>query len=645
MQAKRFAARIGLIAGAAAVASVAVPGAAAPASAACTPKNAISGSNYHVRICGLPDYDQRRMAVNDLGAAKYDFTGLGAKNGSCHCVPTSFMNVLGFYASKGISVQPKPFAWDARSFVLQDEPGVNGVTASSYNTSNYSAAEASAYEEATKVDAILGTSVKTTGGKCGTGFSSVVSSAGTLLIPALFTQGATFSFTYYGTNENTGKEMATAMSLGATVLIAYGRYPTANGVPLLGQRNGGHVMTLRGIKGGPDTAVVSLRDPANDEKSQSGKQDRVRQSPFLTTFGDLKETAGFFGGTVWQLDQLKADGTGRFVDGWMAIWPQLYLFVDNAGFSLTGQLFNFGGASSAQANAAALSPRRKRFNVGALADATFVPRTGEVVFVRKGSKNVEAINLATSARRTVGRGPSGIVDLETDARRGDVFVLGSKTLVRLGIYGKSRVEKSLPSGFDAIAYDALNDRVATVSSKGLSLRVFAGAGLGNRRIRSLPASLVSGSGRLNLAFNGIGQLLLRREGAVTVRRAGIGGSRVKARGPATSSKLKGASGFTATDRGTLGTTLSLVRGRLIELSSNGTVVPRSPFAAITGSGRLVSIIRQAADLSSTLAPLTVDQRVDANPDYPELATDAPPAGAGGLRVFSDDAADAQMDAS
>ena len=86
MQAKRFAARIGLIAAAAAVASVAVPGAVAPASAACSPKNAISGSNYHVRICGLPDYDQRRMAVNDLGAAKYDFTGLGAKNGSCHCV-------------------------------------------------------------------------------------------------------------------------------------------------------------------------------------------------------------------------------------------------------------------------------------------------------------------------------------------------------------------------------------------------------------------------------------------------------------------------------------------------------------------------------------------------------------------------------
>jgi hypothetical protein len=626
------------------------PGMTAEAGAACTPKNSpgtLTGP-YHVRVCGIPDYDQRRVAVTDLGAGRYDFTGLKA-NGDCHCVPTSFMNVLGYYANKGLAVQPAPFGWETRSLSEQDEPGTNGATTATYDTSRYKPGEATAYEAATLVDKKLGDFglVKTGSKGCGTSFERVA--AGASLLTASLSQGASFSYSFYEADAATPREMAAAMSLGATVLVAYGRYPSSvvsNGLAITGARDGGHAMTVRGVKGGTSSALLSLRDPANDEVAQTGRTDRVRQSPFRTTFGNLKRVNGIFGSnveTLWQLGDVDADGTGRFVDGWMAIWPQIYLFLDRTGFSVSGQLVNFasGGATSRATTSASPAATNRRFDVGAVTDATFVPRTGEVVFALDGSSKVEAVNLATGERRTVGRGPAGIVDLDTDARRGGALVLGARELIRFPLGTGPATRATLPAVFDAVAYDATSDRVAAISLKGAALRLFRGSDLSRPVARGLPNGLTGGAGRLAASFDKAGELLLRREGSTTVRRAAVEGSRVRVRPVISAPKLAGGRGFVATDRGS---TLSLVGGKLVETGASGKLVGGSPFAAIRGTGRLASIIRGAADVSPALAPLTVDQRLDSDADFPELATTAPPAGARGLRVLSDDAADAEVDA-
>ena len=80
---------------------------------ACSP-SFISGSSYLSRICGVPDYDQRRVAATLQGDGRSITVGpslLG--DGSCHCVPTSFTDLLGYYIQNGVKgAFPPKFDWE-----------------------------------------------------------------------------------------------------------------------------------------------------------------------------------------------------------------------------------------------------------------------------------------------------------------------------------------------------------------------------------------------------------------------------------------------------------------------------------------------------------------------------------------------------
>ena len=131
-----------------------------------------------------------------------------------------------------------------------------------------------------------------------------------------------------------------------------------------------------------------------------------------------------------------------------------------------------------------------------------------------------------------------------------------------------RVEANL-NGFDALAYDPSGDRIAAVSSKGLDLKLISGERLTAPAIRALPKTLVPGKGRLSVAFDGSGQLLLRREGAGAIQRAGIAKG-VARRAPIRSRTVANSDGFVTSDSGTV---ISLVNGRVTELAANGAPLP------------------------------------------------------------------------
>jgi hypothetical protein len=71
---------------------------------ACKVADEFTASTYNVRICGMPGYDQRRIPMAGLGAAGHTIIGMPFADGDCHCVPTSLMNILGYYGAKGLKV-------------------------------------------------------------------------------------------------------------------------------------------------------------------------------------------------------------------------------------------------------------------------------------------------------------------------------------------------------------------------------------------------------------------------------------------------------------------------------------------------------------------------------------------------------------
>jgi hypothetical protein len=387
-----------------------------------------------------------------------------------------------------------------------------------------------------------------------------------------------------------------------------------------------------------------LRDPADDEIAQAGVTDRVRQSRFRTTLEDLTRVTVFGTNgsvkTLWRLGAAPASGgTSRLLDGWVAVWPQVFLFLDGDGFSVTGQEVNFGGTQGAAAGGAPTSTTL-RFAAKGIIDAVFVPRTGEVVYARRGGSRLHAVNVITRAERTLGLAPAGTVDLEIDAQRSEVLALGARQLVRVDPSDGSRVRRTLPrSRFDSVSYDATTDRAAVISSTTRELRLFGGDALTAAGTRLLPLSVTSGSGRLQAGFDDRGGLVLHREGSTAIRRGSVG-VRIGVRPSTRTARAAQGRGFAVTDRGT---TLVLAGGRLVEIGKAGKPVAGSPFARIRGRGRLAGIIHAGDYIDPTTANVIADQTVD-DPQTPELARRPLPGAPQGLRVLDDDAADAAADA-
>jgi hypothetical protein len=310
---------------------------------------------------------------------------------------------------------------------------------------------------------------------------------------------------------------------------------------------------------------------------------------------------------------------GRFVEDLWVVWPQVYLVADSTFFSLSGTEFNFGAGAARAASAPEPAPRTftRRFETGPLLDATFVPHTGEVAFVRRESRKLEAVNIRTGARRVVvATLPSTPVDLDTDARRGHVLVLGTSTLTRVRADPEQKTavqSRRLRDRFESLAYDPTRDRVA-ITRPG-SVAVFAGPSLSARPTLTVPRSLVAGSGRLASGFDSRGRLLLRRGAGGPIQRLGVG-ERASRFAPLSSAAL-GGGGFVPTDRGTV---VTVSGGQIVELTPAGDALAGKA-SPKPGSGRLVSIIRNGFDVTPALAATRIDDNAEDDPNGLETAGD------------------------
>lgn len=607
----------------------------------CTPRLNLSQDSYEALLCDMPDFDQRRAAGSSIGAADYSFAGLAA-DGDCHCVPTSFTNVLGYYAANGLTIAPENHPWDARDFEPQDStaPG-------NYETTYYPEEEAIRYDATTSLIGTLGATVVTTGGACGTSFESVVSDADKIASQLNGTDIAfTYSFLDADADANTPRDWADTMAMGGTVILAHYGYPVFTDGEILevGIRRSGHAVSLRGVDGTATQANVLMRDPADDEfESGYSFRDRFRQSDFTTTVGTAALRQVMIGGERqarprWQLGPVSDAGNVRLIRSWMAFWPQLFVSVRKTGFSITGQNI-FGQATRRGGAGRRAGPINQTYDVKGLVDATYVPQSAEVVYATKGGSKLQSVHIPTGDKRTVGKAPAGVADLDTDALRGKVLALGKRELLSLDTEtGKAISEKG---GGARVAYDPAKDRVGVLSTAGKGkLSTLDAAKLLEQGASRLPGGVLRGKGAPDVAFDESGRLLIRGEDEASIAEIKIakGGDRLKALKPTKiAGELKRGEGMVATDNGT---TLTVIDGALVEIGPNGEPVPNSNFTAEVGRGSIVSIIRTAIAEPPGNPKDPLDQRFDGDPDMPEYATDPTTIGPGALPSMSDAAADA-----
>lgn len=618
-------------------------GPAAAQSAACTPQFDSSSSSFISSLCGMPDYDQRRTAgvlqgdgrtinVNNLQIGPVNYSLALPGNGGCHCVPTSFSNLLGFYTGKGVAGSfPRGFNWDARAGYL---PRPNVDPASYLDGQAFPAAEVAAYNSATVAIKTLGKDVKTGDAGCGTGWGSVQNYFNQFR--SLYPKGI-FAITTKSPEFLGPKQVANILAMGGTVSIAYGRYEgyseTDNGSGLgansadWGARKGGHAVTVRQVKGGSllsKNAEFLIHDPAsNADPAEGGDTDRYRQSateakvvPITRVYNSDEKIFR------WRYGAKKETGNQAIWDSIFVVIPVSVVMTDgtNVGW-FPGAAFNRTGVP-AEPGSPITQLKPKTFKLGTrsqpVLDAAVLPGTGEIAYIRKGDGSVRAIGVGTRETRVLGDAPKGATQLEVDPTGGRVFVGGTTEIAQFDAASEKgdRTVLKAPAAVRALTFDpgkglGAGRLIAITADRGLH-RVLPGALTREGATQRLPQALFEGSGPLSATVDAKGQLYLRRGSSTKIGRVGLTTRKV---GRGTIGALQGAGGLAIGERGTV---LSVVGGKLSELTPGGKAVADSPFAGLRARGRVLQLTRSGSDIAASRANELIDERV-IDPEYPEMA--------------------------
>lgn len=617
-------------------------GPAAAQSAACTPQFLSSSSSFISSLCGMPDYDQRRTAgvlqgdgrtinVSNLQIGPVNYSLALAGNGGCHCVPTSFTNLLGYYTGKGVQGNfPRGFNWDARAGYL---PRPNVEPATYLNGQAFPAAEVAAYNSATVAIKTLGKDVKTGDAGCGTSWSTVLKYFGQLrsLYPKVYLAIATKSPEFAGP-----KSVANILAAGGVVSIAYGRYEnysetdsgsdTVSNSASWGARKGGHAVTVRQIKGvnlANKNAEFLIHDPAsNADPAEAGDTDRYRQSATEAKVVPLTRLYNSSEGIHrWRYGAKKESGNQAIWDSMLVAYPVFAVMSNGTNVGLLpGVKFNQQGVPAGPGPATQLTP--KSFKLGTAAqpvlDAAFLPATGEIAYIRKGDGSVRAIGVGTRETRVLGEAPKGATQLEVDPTGGRVFVGGTSEIVQLspGSEKGDRAVTKIPSAVRALTFDpgsALGaGRVLAITGDRNLRKLQPGTLTQVGASQKLSASLFEGTGPVSATVDTKGQLFLRRGSSTRIGRVGLGTRKVS-RGSI--GALQGTGGLAFGERGSV---FTVIGGKLSELTPGGKAVADSPFAGRRGFGRVLQVTRTGSDVPAELANQIIDERV-VDPEYPEMA--------------------------
>lgn len=604
-----------------------------PASAqgGCTPQFINSGSTFSSQLCGMPDYDQRRTAAvlqgdgrtfnqNSLQIGPATFSLALQGDGGCHCVPTSFTNLLGYYVHKGVVGSfPRAFDWENRAgYTARPE-----VPANQYlNGQAFTTAEVSAYNAATIAIKTLGKDVVATDDKCGTSWETVLGYH--KQFKPLFPKVSLATFTLKAKSSLSPKIVANLLAMGATVGVSYGRVKNwresvGGGSFYWEGAGGGHAVTLRGISStGNGQATITISDPArNTDPVEDGDTDRFRQSipaaQTATLYRHVHQIDATTSETRWRWGDVSEDAKTR-------IWSSILVALPVSAVVADGNTVKWFPGFDFNRTGVPAEFRPKTLNVGAaVIDAALLPATGEIAYIRRGDASVRAIGVGTGEGRVLGSAPDGAVALEPDPSGGRLFVGGRSKIVGMD---PTNAQPGVISSIDvaqpvrALAFDrgsgvGTGNLVAITADRGLHRLAPEGlARIG--RARTLPRALFEGSGPVSAAVDPNGQLFLRRGSAGRIGRVGLANRKVGRRGI---SSLRGNGGLQIGDRGSL---WSIVDGRLVELTPSGKALTDTALAGRRVRGRLLQIVRSGSEFSAGEAKQLIDQRVD-DPFFPEMA--------------------------
>lgn len=598
-------------------------GGASPASAApCTPAAKITSKSYSARVCGVPDFDQRRTGAYLAGDGRYLAVRGLPGGGNCHCVPTTFTDLFGYYAAKGVDIRPGSFDWENRPGHVAKS---NANPSTYLKSGNYTTDEIKAYNKVGWLIDRLGSSVDYED-DCGTSIADVIDDKQWLNTLGYFPNS---SFNYYfgpahwGTPATLAKYMG---ALGATTGVVYGAYPgyTQAGIYASSQeRNGGHMVAVEGVSGsGLNPATLLVRDPASDDS------DVYRQSmPDLetVTLSPIFHSGGR--GQLWTWDTSTAWMSGdprRILDHWLAVMPTHLVTVSGKSLGwMPGIALNKKASASAGGAGPAGVGFARRGKVEAarpIRDATLMPSEGKIAYLMEGSSKVHTVSLVDKSKGVLGEAPAGARDLEGDPLGEQLYVLGSKRLVSLSSAGEVLSEQALANPMDSITYDSSPqsfdaERLIGVSAATGKATSF-GVGLEPLGTEKLPDRLLAGKGRLAVAVDRTGNLLVRRGSGGRVRGIDLGSGSGKVFVDRLSGAAGDAGGVVTSDMGSL---LTVVNGKLAEYGRRG-LDKNSAFTGIPAEGRVVSISRSGGALGGADPATLLDQRLD-HPALPEMAYD------------------------
>jgi hypothetical protein len=495
--------------------------------AAMDPPSSNSDTNWSVRVCGLPDFDQRRTVANSVGQPNpITVAGLPG-DGGCHCVLTSIADIYAkLHAPIAGAATYATFDWSSRGTMPAP---LNGTT---YDTTSYSATEQQAYGQVTQILKKFGDVADVSYGQdaahsgCGTSFTTL--HAGLPKLATLFgKQVDDYAFSDTPTDANSAANMARALASGAGVAIAYGWYTSAGTNPATGTipsagRGGGHANAVIGVSRSGDNYTFEVSDPA---RSTEAGEDFLRQSDFATTTWSatlrtvhVKNASQDYSGPMYDLEN-----TGRFYDYFAIVTPP----------RLVLRLPNIRRIGIAKLIAAKDLPRppydaKTSFTFeGPVLDAAFDPVTQRVIALvssraGRGLYAADAITGAISKLST--QLPAKAARLAV-LSRGGVAVLGT-TQVRTFDSGGDPASSANVRGAD-VAFDPTAEGVLVLRADGRRVLRYSSAltPKGGRSV-TRPSSAASGPGAVRLTTSATGTPRLSPAAASGVQAAatGTGGS-------------------------------------------------------------------------------------------------------------------------
>lgn len=417
--------------------------------------------NYQFQRTGIPDLDQERVGLVNLGA--------------CHCVPTCTMNLLIYAANHGFpNVAPGPGDWSGANLYLEATQAISDL------------GQEMAICYGGGVEGECDPTVCDFNGDCVLTCGSRSSELATIgLLDWLGGEADKFNVSYYLAAGNMAPRLhhlaQVSVLAGAPLMrVNYGRYSvvafTPNNEPIY-RRGGGHAMSFVGCQSSGTAKTLIVRNPGASEVPQP---DLFGQSPFANTEFSVNEqeirVTIQSGGVIVSWDTRMMSRVGAS-GGQLQMLDVVAWIQPKKGYSFTSSNVIVIPTGDSGFGIKLPGPQVIPISGGSVVDIApdaFGVGYLTLVLPEVGAPQVKYVNLATRQQSLVAE--IGGASALASGRKHDLYVIGSaagspgevRRLVPaprgdLGDYAQTSDLLTLPFGIDAAVYDNETDQLVLVS--------------------------------------------------------------------------------------------------------------------------------------------------------------------------------------